>query len=132
MRYFIAMLFLLAALAGCSRKSDNSRYDRLLRAQSDALEAKIVLTELRDGRLTNALELLEMQIDTSIIMIDHSLPSVSDAERETALGALRSLKAYREAHPRQREAVIEAADKEDAEASVQAGQEASRILSDLK
>jgi hypothetical protein len=132
MRYLVTMLFVLVVLIGCSRKSDipqrDPQRDILLHAQSDALEAKIVLTELRDGRLTNALELLEMQIDTSVIMIDHSLSK----EREAALGTLRSLKAYREAHPRQREAVIQDADKEDAEAMIQASQEASRILSDLK
>ena len=138
MRYLVAMLFVLVALVGCSRKSDNphsginAQSDILLHAQSDALQAKVVLTELRDGRLTNALELLEMQIDTSVIMIDYSLSKVSGPEREAALGTLRSLKAYREAHPRQREAVIQDADKEDAEAMIQASQEASRILSDLK
>ena len=73
MRYFMAMLFALVALAGCSHKSDNPCSNTLLRAQSDALHAKIVLTELRDRRLTNATELLEMQIDTSVIVIDHSL-----------------------------------------------------------
>lgn len=132
MRYLVVTVFVLVALVGCSRKSDNPHGDILLRAQSDALEAKIALTELRDGRSTNALELLEMQIDSSIIMIDHSLSKVSGPEREAALGTLRSLKAYREAHPRQREAAIQDADKKDAEAMIQASQKASRILSDLK
>ena len=131
-RYLVVTLFVLVALVGCSFKPDNSHGDILLRAQSDALEAKIVLTELREGRSTNALELLEMQIDSSIIMIDDSLSKVSGSERETALGTLRSLKAYRVAHPRQREAVIQDADKEDAEAMKQASQKASLILSDLK
>lgn len=135
----IAVLFVLLNIVGCSRKSDSPRSDInlrtrdfLLHAEGDALNAKIVLTELRDGRSTNALELLEMQIDTSIMMIDRSLPNVSGAERESALGTLRSLKAYREAHPRQREAVIQDADKEDVETMIQGSQKASRILSDLK
>jgi hypothetical protein len=139
MRYLVTILFVLVVLVGCSRKPDTTQRDPqreqrdfLLHAQSDALQAKIVLTELRDGHLTNALELLEMQIDTSVIMIDHSLSRVSGPEREAALGTLRSLKTYREAHPRQRDAVIQDADKEDAAALVQASQEASRILSDLK
>jgi CheY-like chemotaxis protein len=130
---------MLLVLVGCSRKSDGPRSDInlrtsdfLLHAEGDALNAKIVLTELRDGRSTNALELLEMQIDASIVMIDHSLPNVSGAERERALGTLRLLKAYREAHPRQREAVIQGADKQDAEALMQGSQEASHILSGLK
>ncbi|MEI2724701.1 MAG: hypothetical protein V9H26_14515 [Verrucomicrobiota bacterium] len=136
MRYLVTILLLLMVLVGCSRRSDISqrdpRRDILLHAQADALASKIVLTELRDGRLTNALELLEVQIDTSVIMIDHSLTNLSGPEREAALGTLRSLKAYREAHPRQREAVIRDADKEGAESLIQASQKASRILSDLK
>jgi hypothetical protein len=138
MRYLVSTLFVVLALAGCSRKSDaphsdvNPHREYLLHAQADALQAKIVLTELRDGHRTNALELLEMQIDTSVIMIDHSLSKVSGPEREAALGTLRVLKAYREAHPRQREAVLQDVDKEDAAELIRAAQEASRILSDLK
>ena len=138
MRYLV-ILFVLVVLAGCSRKPDISQRDPqreqrdiVLNAEADALYAKTVLTALRDGQRTNALELLEMQIDTSVIMIDHSLPSVSGPERDEALGTLRLLKAYREAHPRQQEAVIQGADKEDAEALKQASQKASQILSDLK
>jgi hypothetical protein len=139
MRYLVTILFVLAVLVGCSRKPGISQRDPqreqrdiLLHAQSDSLQAEIVLTELRDGHLTNALELLEMQIDTSVIMIDHSLPSLSAPERDQALGTLRLLRAYREAHPRQREAVIQDADKADAQALIQASQKASQILSDLK
>ncbi len=139
MRYLITILFLLVVLAGCSRKLDISQRDLhreqrdiLLHAQSEALEAKIVLTELRDGHLTNALELLEMQIDTSVILIDHSLPSLSAPERDEALSTLRLLRAYRKAHPRQREAAIQDADKQDRETVAQASQKASRILNDLR
>jgi len=139
MRYLVTMLFVLVALVGCSRKPDSSQRDPqreqrdiVLHAQSDALQAKIALTELRDGHLTNTLELLEMQIDTSVIMIDHFLPSLSAPQRDEALGTLRLLKAYRETHPRQQEAVIQDVDKEDTQAMVQASQKASRILSDLK
>ena len=92
----------------------------------------IVLTALRDGHLTNALELLEMQIDTSAITINHSLSRLSGPDRVSALSTLRRFKAYREAHPRQRDAVIPDVGKEDAAALNQGAQEASRILSDLK
>ena len=89
MRYLVTILLLLMVLVGCSRRSDISqrdpRRDILLHAQADALASKIVLTELRDGRRTNALELLEVQIDTSVIMIDHSLTNLSGPEREAAL-----------------------------------------------
>jgi hypothetical protein len=122
----LTTLFVLLALAGCCRKIYNPHSGVLLGAQSDALAAKIVLTELREGRATNALELLEQQIDSSIIMIDCSLSKVSGPEREAALGTLRSLKAYRAARPRQREAVIPDIDNEEMV------RKASRILSELK
>jgi len=139
MRYLVLTLFVLVVLAGCSRKPDiaqrdpqREQRDEFLHAKAEALYAKIVLTALRDGQRTNALELLEMQIDTSIIMIDRSLPGLSASERDEALGTLRVLKAYREAHPRQQEAVIPDVEKQDAESLVQARQKASRILNDLK
>jgi len=95
-------------------------------AQSDGLAAKIILTELRDERLTNGLELLEQQMDSAIILIDGSLSKVSSPEREAALGTLRSLKAYRAAHPRQREAAIPDTDTEEMT------RKASGILDELK
>jgi len=118
MRYLVTILFVLVVLVGCSRTPDVSQRDpqreqrdMVLHAESDALYAKTVLTALRDGQRTNALELLEMQIDTSVIMIDHSLTNLSGPEREEALGTLRVLKAYRgthtaagDSHPRRRQA----------------------------
>ena len=128
----LATLFLLLALAGCSRQPDNPPYHNLLRAQADAAEARILLTELRDGRVTNALELLETQMDTAIIQIDQSLAKVPGPERDTALAILQLLKEYRTTHPRQQEAVLREVTKEDAEELARGTQAASRILSDLK
>jgi hypothetical protein len=128
----LATLFLLLALAGCSRQPENPQRAMLLRAQADAAEARILLTELREGRVTNAVELLETQMDTAIIQIDRSLAKVSGPERDTALAILRFLKEYRTAHPRQREAVLREVTKEDAEELARGTQEASRILSNLK
>ena len=134
----IPTLCVLLTLVGCSRKADNGHSDvnphrdYLLHAQVDALCAKDVLTELRDGHSTNALEMLEMQIDSSVIIIDHSLTNLSGWERDSALGTLRVLKAYREAHPRKHEAVFQDVDKENAALLIQGAEEASRILSDLK
>jgi len=139
----------MLALVSCSREPANRHSDTLLQAQVDALQgqryrdmllhdeadalyAKTVLTELRDGHPTNALELLELQIDTSVNMIDHSLPKLSGWERDNALSTLRLLKTYREKHPRQQEAVIPDAEKQDTETLNQARENASRILSDLK
>jgi hypothetical protein len=139
MRYLVTILFVLVVLVGCSRTPDISQRDpqreqrdMILHAETDALYTKTVLTALRDGQQTNALELLEMQIDTSVIMIDHSLPSLSGPERDEALGTLRLLKAYREAYPRKQEAVLPSADKQDTETLIQGRRDATRILNDLK
>lgn len=100
---FISLL--LVCVNGCSRKTDPQV--RLLRdAQADALKARILLTELRAGRMTNAEELLEQELDVSIVTIDKFRTNVSDSDQSNALATLRTLKAYREEHPRRREAVI--------------------------
>jgi hypothetical protein len=114
--YLIAASFFALCLVSCSREpatrySDKLYGDTILHAEADALQAKIVLIELREGHRTNALELLESQIDTSVIMLDQSLTNLSGTERDSALGTLRLLKAYREAYPRQQEAAIQGADK---------------------
>jgi len=121
-------MVVLLPFAGCSRKPDNPHVRILLDAQGNALQDKILLTELRDGRLTNALELLEQQMDSSIIIMKGSLSKVGGPNGDAALGTLRSLKAYRETHPRKREAVIPDTDTENEELM----RKASRILSELQ
>ncbi len=126
MRSLPTVLFTLVALVGCSGKAVIPRSHLLLGAQAEALAAKIVLTELRAGRITNALELLEQQIDCTIIMIGSSLLKGTEPEREIAVGALQSLKAYRVAHPRHVEALIPETDTEEM------SRKAAHILSELK
>lgn len=128
----LATLFLLLALTGCSRHPDQRNNEILLRAETDAAEARILLTELRNGRTTNALELLEAQMDTAIIKIDRTLSKVSGPDHDNALDTLRFLKEYRAAYPRQREAVVREVTKEDALELARGTQEATRILNTLK
>ena len=71
------------------------------------MSARILLDELRDGRLANALELLEQQLDTSVLAMQRFSESAGPSEREPVLGALRVLRDYRRRHPRKTEAVIE-------------------------
>ena len=126
-RFLSATLLVALALTSCSRKAENPHNIILLRAESDALQAKILLTELRAGRLTNALELLENKMDGSIITIDHSLSKITASERrDPAFGVLRSLKEYRRTHPRHQEAIMPDIEYGDMT------QKASRILSEVK
>lgn len=131
-RYLMAASIVALGLVSCSHEPATRYSDTIFHAETDALYAKGVLTELREGHRTNALELLEMQIDTSVIMIDQSLTNLSGTERDGAMSTLRLLKAYREAYPRKQEAVIPGSDKKDTETMIKARRDASRILSDLK
>lgn len=89
-------------ITSCSHHAEKSSNHLLIDSQADALEAKILLIELRTGRLTNALELLEEKLDSSIILIaDQS--KLTDSE---VLHTLRAIKDYREKYPRKNEAVI--------------------------
>ncbi len=79
----------------------------LLNAQAGALTARILLDELRAGRLANALELLEQQLDTNVLAMQKFSESAGPSERQPVLGTLRILRDYRRRHPRKTEAVIE-------------------------
>jgi len=98
---------MVGMVAGCSHACDDDYAKTILTFETDALAAKILLTELRAGRATNAMELLEQQIDSSVIVIDGALSDLEADDREKALDTLRALKDYREQHPRRKEAAIE-------------------------
>ena len=85
----------------------------LLGAKGEALAARIVLDELRAGRLANALELLEQALDTAVLAIDSFSQKLGPAERKLAAATLRVLRDYRQRHPRKSEAAIEGIDETD-------------------
>jgi hypothetical protein len=82
----------------------------LLNAQAEGLAARILLDELRAGRVAVALELLEQRLDTSVLAINGFSREVSPERKASAVESLRILRQYRERHPRKTEAVIDAAD----------------------
>ena len=82
----------------------------LLNAEADALAARVVLDELRAGRLTSALELLEQTLDTAVLVIDSHGQKLGVAERERAAATLSVLRDYRQRHPRKAEANIQGTD----------------------
>jgi hypothetical protein len=82
----------------------------LLNAEAEALAARIVLDELRAGRLANALELLEQTLDTGVLAIDSLGRRLGAVEHERAAASLRVLRDYRQRHPRKPEAAIQGVD----------------------
>ena len=84
--------------------------EALLSGEAEALAARVVLDELRAGRLANALELLERSLDTDVLVIDTLGRQLDAAERERAAGTLQVLRDYRERHPRKSEAEFEGDD----------------------
>lgn len=129
----LATLLLLLLVIGCSPKTDERYQDMLANQQAETLAAWILLTELREERITNAVELLEMRIDSSVLFLNGSPSNVkaSVPEREMSLNILQSIKAYRETHPRRQEAIIPDAESY-ADFSENMRQRVSNILSELK
>ena len=106
-RWLVAGCFAVVMVTGCSQRADTvNNTDALLNAESDALEAMTLLTELRAGRVTNVIELLEMEVDSSILLIHGELSQATESERQSALETLDLLKKYRASHLRRREAII--------------------------
>jgi hypothetical protein len=97
-------------LTSCWRKSESAGPDKLnifvmSKSMSDALFAKILLTEIRADRLTNAIETLEFSIDCSVVEMEHT-NHCDAATQQQILQTLRLVKEYRQQYPRKSEAVI--------------------------
>lgn len=119
----LSIIAVMLLVTSCSHYAEKSRSHLLIDSQADALEAKILLTELRTGHLTNALELLEEKLDSSIILIaDQS--KLTDSE---VLDTLRAIKEYREKYPRKNEAVIP-----DMPSTLEISEKATGILAEVK
>jgi hypothetical protein len=103
-------LGLAMVLTSCWRRPDNSGLDKLnsfviSKSMGDALVAKTLLTEIRAGRLTNAIETLEFTIDCSVVEMEHT-NKCDAATQQQILQTLRLVKKYRQQYPRKNEAVI--------------------------
>ena len=87
--------------------NDRDRKSGSLISEAEVLHARILLDELRAGRIANALELLELRVDVGIMMIHGFSKGAESAELERVAGTLRLIREYRQRYPRKTEAVIE-------------------------
>ena len=78
--------------------------DELLAVLSKVATTQLALESLRDKDTARALELLELDLDASVISLARLAKEVAPAERECLTDTLRQIRAYRHAHPRRTEA----------------------------
>ena len=100
----------------------------LLNAQAEALAARIILDELRAGRIEVALELLEQRLDTSVLIVDKFADKVEPAQKTNAVASLRIVRQYRLRYPRKLEAVIGIKEEEDSLLEHQTQEKVKKIL----
>ena len=116
-RFAIAVSLALATIpnVGC-RQNNNATLGKqqslvekqqcllLAKTVADALVDKTLLTEIREGRTTNAIEILEFSIDSSIVQMAHSTNWDAATQQEISQ-TLSLLKQYRQKYPRKIEAI---------------------------
>jgi len=78
--------------------------DELLKVLSRVAATQLALESLRAKDTARALELLELDLDASVLALSRLAKEVGPAEREPVTTTLRQIRAYRHAHPRRVEA----------------------------
>src|SRR2546425_7946450 len=78
--------------------------DELLSVLSKVATTQLALESLRGKDTARALELLEVDLDASVIALARLSKEVAPADRERVMTTLRQIRAYRRAHPRRAEA----------------------------
>lgn len=82
--------------------------NELLAVLSKVARTQLALESLRDKEIARALELLELDLDASVISLARLAEEVAPAERERVTQTLQQIRAYRDAHPRRSEADLAA------------------------
>jgi hypothetical protein len=88
-------------------------YRKLTNALTEAGTAQTLLECLRSGLIAEALEILESQLDTSILNINRFIDKVEPAAHIRAVETLRRIGQYRLQHPRKTEAKLSEEESED-------------------
>jgi hypothetical protein len=78
--------------------------DELTTVLYNVAMTQLSLESLRGNETARALELLELDLDASVISLARLAQEVTPAERERVTDTLRQISAYRRAHPRRVEA----------------------------
>ena len=78
--------------------------DELLTVLSKVATTQLALESLRAKDTARALELVVLELDSSVISLARISKEVAPAERQRVTDALQQIRAYRRAHPRRTEA----------------------------
>ena len=107
--------------------------DELLGVLSRVAATQLALERLRAKNTARALELLELDLDASILALGRLAKEVAPTERERVISTLRQIRAYRRAHPRRSEADLGAiAHGLLVRAAGKAGQRVRKILDEIE
>jgi hypothetical protein len=106
--------------------------DELLPVLSKVATTQLALESLRAKDTARALELLEVDLDASVLALARLSKEVAPADRERVAMTLRQIRAYRRAHPRRVEADLSSlASGLLSRAADQGGQRAQKILEEI-
>lgn len=109
MKCYIAVIALLTMLpAAWAEETEtatavNAQFTQYIvtQAQNDGLTALIALEEIRQGgSISNVIETLETTVDQAATAAWKTYNSASGDEKDHALYTLKTIKSYRQAHPR--------------------------------
>jgi hypothetical protein len=106
--------------------------DELLSVLSKVATTQLALESLRDKDTARALELLEVDLDASVIALARLSKEVAPADRERVTTTLRQIRAHRRIHPRRAEADLSSlASGLLSRAAHQGGERAHEILEEI-
>ncbi|MGA2747367.1 MAG: hypothetical protein ABSG59_01215 [Verrucomicrobiota bacterium] len=74
---------------------------------AEVLGNMVILQQLRQNQQSNALELLEMNIDSGMIILEKAPHRLSPTVLENINESIRLLKQYRQTYPRKKESIID-------------------------
>lgn len=102
---FVICFGLAVVFSSCGRKAATNatpaelKEYTLMNTIGDALTDKVLLTEIREGRVTNAINILEYSIDCSILEMVH-MTNYDLARQQQVVQTFHLLKEYRLKYPR--------------------------------
>lgn len=78
--------------------------DEILPVLSKAAITQLALESIRSKDIAQALELLELDLDATVLALARLAKEATPTDRERVTAALQRIRAYRRAHPRRTEA----------------------------